>query len=420
MSIKYSYRFLSEQIKGNSGYSRLRCRVRWNKNLASFSVKYVVEDAKWSPDAQRCKANSTHTQLKVPASVINAEIQLYCDTLRTLFDNYNKDAHTPTMAELKADFNAAVGRTAPAVVEHSVHAAFNQYISEYGFENTWSESSVRRTNTIQNHFNKFNSELMCENITEQVLSEFIQYLYCKGVRNNVVIRYLRYVKQFLKWCYKKGYTELRVYETYNPRIKPNANYTEMYYLTWQELMTMYNLEFAPNERHLEEVRDVFCFCCFTGLRFSEVKALTKSNIKKDCIEVLSQKTSKHYTIELNKYSRPILEKYADTVGEFALPVLPISKYNFKLKTVGRRVGLTDEYTRLYHVNNRRILNTAKRYEIISSHWGRHTFIVNALNLGITAEVIMKWTGHSDYKSMKPYIKIVDELKKREMSKFDEL
>ena len=31
---------------------------------------------------------------------------------------------------------------------------------------------------------------------------------------------------------------------------------------------------------------------------------------------------------------------------------------------------------------------------------------------------MKWTGHSDYKAMKPYIDIVDEIKAREMTKMD--
>ncbi len=49
---------------------------------------------------------------------------------------------------------------------------------------------------------------------------------------------------------------------------------------------------------------------------------------------------------------------------------------------------------------------------------RRTFIVNGLRLGVPAEVIMKWTGHSDYQAMKPYIKIVDQLKATEMEKID--
>ena len=51
---------------------------------------------------------------------------------------------------------------------------------------------------------------------------------------------------------------------------------------------------------------------------------------------------------------------------------------------------------------------------------RRTFIVNALSLGITPNIVMKWTGHSDYKAMKPYIDIVDSIKASSMTKFDGL
>ena len=42
-------------------------------------------------------------------------------------------------------------------------------------------------------------------------------------------------------------------------------------------------------------------------------------------------------------------------------------------------------------------------KLAGTHTGRRTFIVNALSLGITPNIVMKWTGHSDYKAMKPYI-----------------
>ena len=47
-------------------------------------------------------------------------------------------------------------------------------------------------------------------------------------------------------------------------------------------------------------------------------------------------------------------------------------------------------------------------------------VVNALSLGITPNIVMKWTGHSDYKAMKPYIDIVDSIKASSMTKFDGL
>lgn len=68
--------------------------------------------------------------------------------------------------------------------------------------------------------------------------------------------------------------------------------------------------------------------------------------------------------------------------------------------------------------SKRVEKIVPKWELLSSHTGRRTFVVNALRLGIPAEVIMRWTGHSSYEAMKPYVKIVDELKKEQMSKFD--
>lgn len=59
-----------------------------------------------------------------------------------------------------------------------------------------------------------------------------------------------------------------------------------------------------------------------------------------------------------------------------------------------------------------------KYALLTTHVARRTFVVTALLLGIPAEVIMRWTGHSDFDAMKPYVKIVDELKVQSMSKFD--
>ena len=49
-----------------------------------------------------------------------------------------------------------------------------------------------------------------------------------------------------------------------------------------------------------------------------------------------------------------------------------------------------------------------------------TAIVNALSLGIPPSVVMKWTGHSDYNAMKPYIDIVDSIKAESMAKYNNL
>ena len=58
-------------------------------------------------------------------------------------------------------------------------------------------------------------------------------------------------------------------------------------------------------------------------------------------------------------------------------------------------------------------------KVIGTHTGRRSFICNALGMGISPQVVMKWTGHSDYKAMKPYIDVADEIKAEAMKKFDD-
>jgi len=59
-----------------------------------------------------------------------------------------------------------------------------------------------------------------------------------------------------------------------------------------------------------------------------------------------------------------------------------------------------------------------KYKLLATHTGRRTFICTALSLGIPVNVVVKWTGHSDYKAMKPYIDIADDIKANVMKKFD--
>ncbi|MGL5261855.1 MAG: site-specific integrase, partial [Bacteroides sp.] len=194
---------------------------------------------------------------------------------------------------------------------------------------------------------------------------------------------------------------------------------EVIYLTWEELIYLFDYDFKE-KRYLERVRDVFCFCCFTGLRYSDAKKLTREDIFNDYIEIVTQKTTDRLKIELNDYSRSILSKYEDDplLGHKALPVISNQKMNEYLKEMGRLVGFDTPTRIVYFKGNKRFEEVKPKYELLATHCGRRTFVVNALYLGIPAEVIMRWTGHSDYKSMKPYVKIVDDLKASEMSKFN--
>ena len=162
------------------------------------------------------------------------------------------------------------------------------------------------------------------------------------------------------------------------------------------------------------------FQCFTGLRYSDVENLKKSDIRENFIEVTTVKTSDNLIIELNNHSKDIIEKYKDYFNKYnkAFPVITNQKMNDYLKELAEIAEITEPIRETYYKGNERIDEVTPKYNLLSTHAGRRTFICNALALGIPPQVVMKWTGHSDYKAMKPYIDIADQTKINAMEKFN--
>lgn len=92
--------------------------------------------------------------------------------------------------------------------------------------------------------------------------------------------------------------------------------------------------------------------------------------------------------------------------------------NDYIKELGQICGIDTPINITYYKGNQRIDEVHPKDELLGIHIGRRTFICNALMLGISPEVVMKWTGHSDYKSMKPYIDIADSAKADAMKLFN--
>ncbi len=93
--------------------------------------------------------------------------------------------------------------------------------------------------------------------------------------------------------------------------------------------------------------------------------------------------------------------------------------NNYLHELFKMAGFDEQIRLTYYKGNERIDVIKPKYELIGTHKGRRTFICNALGMGIPPQVVMKWTGHSDYKSMKPYIDVADEIKAEAMKKFND-
>ncbi len=207
---------------------------------------------------------------------------------------------------------------------------------------------------------------------------------------------------------------------FKPKLK-TARKTVVF-LDAQELKQLTDFEIPEDKKYLEKVRDIFLFCCYTSLRYSDVCNLCHSNIKGSYIDIVTIKTNDRIVIEFNDKSKAIYEKYRDFhfEGGKVFPVISNQKMNDYLKDLAELAGLDNPVHQTHYKGNERIETILPKYAVLSTHDARRTFICNALSLGIPANVVMKWTGHSDYKAMKPYIDIADDIKASAMSKFNQL
>ncbi len=119
---------------------------------------------------------------------------------------------------------------------------------------------------------------------------------------------------------------------------------------------MRDCQIPETKQYLERVRDVFLFCCFTGLRHSDVYNLRTSDVKADRIEITTIKTADSLVIELNNHSKAILDKYKDVHFEDnkVLPVISNQKMNDYLKELGEIAEINEPIRETYYKGNERI------------------------------------------------------------------
>ena len=402
----------------------IRMRVNFASKRIEFTTGYRIDAAKWDTDKQRVRNGCTN-KLKQSASEINASLLGYYTEVQEIFKKFEVEEIMPTPEQIKEAFNAQHKPIEEVKQRKSTpnafYKAFDEFVRDCGRQNDWTDSTYEKFAAVKNHLMNFRTELTFDFFDEKGLNDYVTYLRdVKEMRNSTIGKQLSFLKWFLRWAFKKGLHQNNAYDSYKPKLKSTQK--KIIFLTWEELNKLREFEIPAAKQALDRVRDVFLFQCFTGLRYSDVFNLRKSDIKGDHIEVTTVKTSDSLIIELSNHSKAILDKYKDVAFEDdkVLPVITNQKMNDYLKELAELAGIDEPVRQTYYRGNERIDEVTPKYALLGTHAGRRTFICNALALGIPPQVVMKWTGHSDYKAMKPYIDIADDIKANAMSKFNQL
>jgi site-specific recombinase XerD len=243
------------------------------------------------------------------------------------------------------------------------------------------------------------SDLDIKKLDYEFVSQYEFWL--KSVRNcnhNSSIKYISNFRKIVNRCIRNGWLDKDPFVGF----KMTKREVIPVFLTEYELERIIEKKFA-SER-LTEVRDVFIFCCYTGLAFTDVKKLKPSEIGigidgSKWIFMNRQKTETRSRIPLLSPAIDILERYKDhpaciNSGK-VLPVLSNQKYNEYLKEIASICGINKKLT---------------------THTARHTFATTVtLSNGVPMESVSKMLGHKNLKTTQHYAKVLDKKLSEDMN-----
>ena len=265
-----------------------------------------------------------------------------------------------------------------------------------------------------------NENLKMEDITAATLDEYQAFLIKHGYKNSTVENHVSYFKQILKWANDRGYLKhgQDVVNHKTPTLKL-APQKAVIFLKWDEFEKLYNFEFPANKKYLELTRDRFCFCCLTSIRHSDLDILRRANFDNPedptKLTFVSKKTNDGLTIFLVPEAVELYKKYLDIpTGGLAFPKKSNQKMNKNIKEIAEMLGFTREVEVMQYCGKKPIYKTAPLCEVIGTHAARRTFVVHALEQGMSPEMVMTFTGHNDYDTMKPYIALTDKTRQNAM------
>lgn len=168
---------------------------------------------------------------------------------------------------------------------------------------------------------------------------------------NTKVKYLQHLKTIVNIARNNNWISSDPFSNFKIKRKKS----DRGYLTQDELVAMMRKKFEV--KRLEQVRDVFVFCCFTGLSYIDVKNLKNEHIQKAFdgtfwIRKKREKTGVQSDVLMLKIAKLILDKYKGMSGDgYVLPVISNQNINGYLKEIADVCGIEKNLT--FHVARHR-------------------------------------------------------------------
>lgn len=399
---KLSILFLLQKVRINKqGKCPVRCRITFNDGRHEFATGLLINPNTWYSKLQQTKPpneenNFVNTQLSLIKNKINQAF-LYLQMKGSDFDvddlyliyKGEKPKKENGILEVYNEYNNKIKKLIGKDIEL---VTYNKYLESYNHLKDF----VRF---------KFNStDLKLKDVKSNFLDDYDYYLKTQkgknkqGLSQSTINKAIQRFRKTLKYAISEGYLDKDPFILHTAKIVRK----NIVFLTHEELLQL--------EKHLfktvriQTIKELFLFCCYTGLAFKEMSLLKKSDIitgfdNNLWLVVNRSKTERNYKVPLLPMAQRILQNYYDENNELVFPKMSNQKFNEYLKEIAGIVGISKNLT--HHIARKTFASTVLLYN------------------DVPMEIVSELLGHSKLSTTQEhYAKVVQNKVSEEIKKLN--
>lgn len=385
--------YLNKSKVNSKGVCPIKCRLTYNKKRKEFSIGEYINPLEWNAKKQHASSKTiANQQINLQLEIITANIKKAHLQLQLLDDAFGVE-------EIFAKY---LGKTVKN--EEYVISYFESYLVKQSklIGKDLKLSTWKKFEYVCNDIGAFikskygQKDYPLNKLDQSFLDDFEYYL--KTVMNHKQITINKAIQRFrkpIRVAVGEGYLQNDPFAQH----KPGRVRKEVIFLSTDELQLLEEHHFT--QPRLQLVKDLFIFCCYTGLAYNDMANLKKEHIVKgfdgnEWIQMNREKTNKMISVPLLPKGKAILDKYHE-VGEYALPKFSNQKINSYLKEIGGIIGIKKS---------------------ISHHTARKTFASTVLLYNdVPMEIVSELLGHSSMQITQEYYgKVVQKRVSEEMKR----
>ena len=387
--------FLKRDKQKKDGSVPVYCRITIDGKEARFGMKKYIDPKLWNINEGKATGKSTES------SEINALLEKTKAGIHKIYRDVMERENAVSAEKVKNIFLGIDSK------QYMLLKAFDEHVEEKFnligkriVKSTYNRYYYLRVRLSEFLTEKYHlSDIPLREINYQFIRDFEMYLLTvRGNKQSTIAQYLINLKKIVELAYKNEWIFRNPFINY----KIEDEKSERGYLTQREVEILMNWKL---DKKLERTRDVFIFCCFTGLSYIDVFKLTKEQIQlsidgQQWIMGKREKTDMDYFIPMMEIPKKILEKYKNLIFKDGklLPVKVSLTVNRHLKEIADVCGIKKHLT---------------------FHLSRHTFATLTMSKGVSLESVSKMLGHKNIQTTQIYAKMTTEKVGRDMAIFAE-